>query len=502
MKRSNERSMKWSTLLSAVALLAATSLPATADRGSIEIELTDDRISTTVDAALISDEGVSAQRIDVTTTEGIVTLTGSVDNLLAKERAVDLASKIKGVRSVIDQIDVLSPQRPDANVRADVEAALAIDPATDSWEIDVAVVGGTVTLTGTVDSWAERDLSATVAKSVNGVRRVRNEITVEADWNRTDLEIAAEIEKRLEYDVWVDDSLVDVEVESGEVRLSGTVGSVAEKGRARGLGWVAGVKDVDASDLEVKWWADSSTHRDSPYSRPSDAELEAAVRDALLYDPRVASYRPAIQVEGGVVTLRGTVHDYQAKRAAEADAENTFGVLRVKNLLKVRPEPIIADATLRERIEDSLERSPLVDADLVTVSVFNGSVWLYGNASTHFERSIAEEVAGNVGGVVEVSNQIDVSDHWSLLNDLEIQNDIEDQMWWSPYVDAEEVGVLVVDGIATLTGTVDSPRERRAAVKNAFDAGAVAVRSKLQVEGIDGSWSAYHRHPPHVVPIL
>jgi osmotically-inducible protein OsmY len=49
---------------------------------------------------------------------------------------------------------------------------------------------------------------------------------------------------------------------------------------------------------------------------------------------------------------------------------------------------------------------------------------------------------------------------------------IEDQLWWSPFVDANEVTVEVEDGVATLSGTADSWSERGAARDNAYDGGA------------------------------
>ena len=54
-------------------------------------------------------------------------------------------------------------------------------------------------------------------------------------------------------------------------------------------------------------------------------------------------------------------------------------------------------------------------------------------------------------------------------------------MWWSPFVDEDEVNVEVEDGVATLTGTVDHWGEWKAAEDNAFDGGAWKVRNKLEV---------------------
>ena len=108
--------------------------------------------------------GVAADDIDVDTALGVVNLQGQVDNLLAKDRSERIASMVKGVKAVVNRIDVLPPVRSDADIQTDIKAALARDEATDSWEIGVVVDRGAETLTGQVDSWRERALAEKVAR--------------------------------------------------------------------------------------------------------------------------------------------------------------------------------------------------------------------------------------------------------------------------------------------------------------------------------------------------
>jgi osmotically-inducible protein OsmY len=63
-----------------------------------------------------------------------------------------------------------------------------------------------------------------------------------------------------------------------------------------------------------------------------------------------------------------------------------------------------------------------------------------------------------------------------------LQQEIEDELWWSPFVDANEVKVEVENGVATLTGAVDTWSERNAAAENALEAGAIQVRNRLDVD--------------------
>ncbi len=144
-----------------------------------KIQITDRSISDAVEDEFLLDRGVFAHLIDVNTEDGIVTLNGRVSNILAKERAARIAGIVKGVRAVVNRIEV-DPIKSltDQEIRNDVKEALLTDPATDSYEIDVQVRNGIVTLSGRVDSWQEKNLCETVAKGVIGVKGTNNEIQV------------------------------------------------------------------------------------------------------------------------------------------------------------------------------------------------------------------------------------------------------------------------------------------------------------------------------------
>ena len=295
-------------------------------------------ITRAVEDELWIDQMVDANGIDVSTSEGIVILDGSVGTILAKDRAARIAESTVGVRAVVNRIEVEPGiQRDDAELAKAVAQSLRDDPATAPYDLEVSTEDGVVTLAGTVASWQARDLADTVARGVRGVTGVVNLLRAVDTGERTDAEIEAEVEARLANDVRVDDYLIVVDVDDGTVRLSGIVGSLAEKNRAISMGWVSGVDAVDGDALEIEWWARDSMRRKTSFADRSDEELEQAVKDAFLYDPRVLSFRPEVSVSDGVVTLSGTVRDLAAKRAAEADARNVAGVWRVKNRIKVRP---------------------------------------------------------------------------------------------------------------------------------------------------------------------
>lgn len=468
------------TLVISITVLLAMFLCDNAFAEEEPAEIKDASITHAVEVELDIDDAVSAHLVDVMTSEGIVTLDGQVDTVLGKERAEKIALATKGVRSVVNRLDVKPMERTDTQVKNDVITALAVDPATESYEVDVKVTDGMVTLEGTVQSWQEKQLSETVAKGVKGVKDVNNMISVNYKFDRPDAEIKKEVERKLDINVYVDSTLIDVSVDDGTVTLDGTVGSAAEKNRAVIEATVAGVTSVK-DELEVKWWSRDSMQRKKKYVTWSDEKIKDAVKDAFLYDPRVLSFNPDIEVEDGVVTLSGQVADLKAKRAAEQDAEDTVGVWRVKNFLRVRPKDRPSDQTLKDRVLKALRRDPYVDKIEVAVVVLNGKVYLSGEVDSRFEKNRAYFAASGVSGVIEVNNNIDVDLPLDWKDDWVIREDIEDQLWWSTYVDSDDITVSVDKGVATLQGTVDSWFERRMAAQNAFEGGAVAVNNQLRI---------------------
>jgi osmotically-inducible protein OsmY len=305
----------------------------------------------------------------------------------------------------------------------------------------------------------------------------------------------AVVAARLANDIRIDDYLIVVDVDDGKVRLSGTVGSLAEKNRAISEGWVSGVTGIDGNALEIEWWARDSMRRKASFADRDDEELQQAVKDAFLYDPRVLSFRPEVSVADGVVTLSGTVRDLAAKRAAEADARNVVGVWRVKNRIKVRPLDVDDDG-IEARLADVFFEDPLLTRWDITIDSMLGVVTLTGTVNTPFEKNRAERLAARVSGVVEVINRLEHQYRWTPRPDWEIRADIEDHLWWSPFVDADDVRVEVDAGVATLSGEVATWGERRAAERNAFEAGAKAVRNELTVNR-----RLYGPYPTYDVPL-
>lgn len=444
--------------------------------------LNDKDISVYVDTELVTDDAVAAHLIDVETDNGVVTLSGTVDSILDKERAVRIASGIKGVRAVVDRLSVEPAlSRTDQAIQKNVQDALLKNPTTELFEVNVLVDAGEVTLTGTVESWQEKQLCAKVAKNVAGVRSLDTQIDIDITADRADTDIRSEIESVLRWDIWVDDGLLEVDVDDGEVELSGVVGSLREKNRAFNDAWVAGVRDVNSDDVIVDWSARNELRREEKYVVKSDDDVARAVRDSWIYDPRVNSFGPEVEVNSGVAVLRGKVDNLVARRAAAEDAENTVGVTRVRNLIRVRPEDRPDDSIVTRAVRGMLRINPEVNVDDITITTVNGNVQLYGNVDNEYARQKAEEIAAGVNGAIDVDNYLAVRDQTTILEDWEMKQDVKDRLWWNPFVDSDDVNVTVLDGEVWLKGTVDTWAERSAAERNAYSVGAETVYNQLDV---------------------
>ncbi len=402
--------------------------------------------------------------------------------LLERRRAESIALATVGVDGVTNSIVVRDSGRSDRAIRTDAEQALLSDPAADAYEVDVSVRDGIATLTGTVESYAEQQLAETVVAGVRGVTAINNKIEIAYAIDRPDSEIEADIVQRLANTVTVDDRLLDVSVSDGDVELSGTVGSALEKARAYSLAWVAGVESVSTGEVEIEWWARDTMRRTDLYQSTDDASVREAVEDAISYSPFVDPDNPVVTVENGVVTLTGIVDDLRAKKTAEDLAERTIGVWDVENYLRVSSPPSVSDEALEADLGTALLRDTYVDRFDITVSVVNGHAHLYGAVDTDFEKNRAESVAQTIEGVVDVSNYLTIEDDWDIEEDWEIAEDIRNELFWSPFVDSDDVSVVVVDSVATITGTVDTLSERSAAVENAYEGGARLVDNDILVD--------------------
>ncbi len=441
--------------------------------------LADGDIAQAVRRYMQEDNALRAEHVQIGVIQGIATISGSVGNMLAKERALHVTETIRGVRSVVDQVTVTPIATTDEQLKAGVMAALRHDLATRPLTVGVAAKQGVVTLSGTAESWQQRNLVADVAKTVRGVTGIDNELAVHYATNRTEAEMMADVRSRIANDVWMDGNPLLVTVTGHTVKLRGVVGSVSQKSRAIADAWVLGVDAVDDSGVGVDWLARNDQRRATDYPLKSDDEISQAVRDSFRFDPRLKLLVPQAAVQYGIVTLSGAVDSQKARGAAEADARDTIGVWSVRNEVVVQPIGSPTDADIQHGVKRVLGEDLLLpNAGEIQASTTKGKVALTGMLASGFERYVVIADVESVPGVREIDDGMTVK-----RAPAEVKSSIEDRLFWDPMIERDQVSVTIAsDGVVTLSGTLDSWGEIRAAVDDARWAGAKRVVNVLKLK--------------------
>jgi hyperosmotically inducible protein len=142
-----------------------------------------------------------------------------------------------------------------------------------------------------------------------------------------DAALATKVESKLAADPEVNNFKIDVDVQEGVVRLSGTVAKEEVRSEAEDLArYTKGVVDV-VNEIEIG----SRGIGD----RVSDGAITAKIKSKLIADPEINPFSIDVDTIDGVVTLTGRVADERRSEEAEKLARNTKGVRDVKNQLRI-----------------------------------------------------------------------------------------------------------------------------------------------------------------------
>jgi osmotically-inducible protein OsmY len=504
----------------ALCLVASLALIATVAPSSLwaqekddDRQITDQNL-TRVTKERLSKAGDELKQVEVNTEQHIVNLTGSVPTLEAREHAESIAKRIRGVMTVDNRIKVRPSGRTDEQIRDEVKAALDERSSMKDFPSDLKaeVSDGVVTLTGQATSRRMADFAAESIRGVRGVRQIQNKIEIGGETlaERTDDQIGGRIMARINSDEALHNAQLQATVKDRLVTLSGVVGSAAAKDRAIRDVQVLGVRAIDASGLKVRWRSeDGSSHAAAAKSKArSDEQIQADVRATLEEEPWLRGTEPKVAVRNGEVTLSGNVPTLRAKWAAQQAARDVSGVRKVRDDLTVENSSKISSETIAQNVEGILERDAYLGNNKITITATGNNVRLRGNVDSEYEARRAGRLTSGVMGVSTVQNELTVNgqpfkasgsswlpnhyhpfawlsgwnrDRSKPSDDATILKDIENQLFWSPFVDRDQVHVKVENGVATLSGMVDTWGEHGAAIENAYEGGAREVRDELKV---------------------
>ena len=143
----------------------------------------DSTITAKVKAALVDHDSIKSTDISVKTDQKVVTLSGFVESQAQAEEAVKVAKGVEGVTSVSDKLHVRDSKDTsvkgyagDTAITSEVKAKLLADDIVPSRKVKVETTDGVVQLSGTVESQAQSDRAESIAKAIDGVKSVKNDL--------------------------------------------------------------------------------------------------------------------------------------------------------------------------------------------------------------------------------------------------------------------------------------------------------------------------------------
>ncbi|MBW4036088.1 MAG: BON domain-containing protein [Proteobacteria bacterium] len=212
----------------------------------------------------------------------------------------------------------------DTQLQQRVMAELNWQPGVTAGHIGVTAKAGIVTLSGHVESYADKHAAEAITRRVRGVFGVAEDIVVELPVHikRTDEDIAAAAVERLAWDVSVPRDSVKVTVADGWLTLTGRVGAHYQREAAtRDVQGLIGVRGV-SSEITIKPRVDATN---------LSQDIMHALQRSWFVEPNAIS----VTVEGGAVRLTGTVHSPHERNLAATTAWSAPGTITVENNITV-----------------------------------------------------------------------------------------------------------------------------------------------------------------------
>jgi osmotically-inducible protein OsmY len=210
----------------------------------------------------------------------------------------------------------------DKNLREAVEQQLDYDPAVQSKNVGVSVSEGVVSLSGYVETYADKIIAEKAAKRVRGVKAMANDIEVRPPSEYIDPDIAADAVKSLERNVHVPSERISVTVKDGWLTIEGKVSWGYQKEAAeQAVRYLPGVRGV-TNKVEI-----------APVA--SAADVRTKIEEALRRSAEVDAHHIKVDASGGAVTLSGKVRSWSEMKEAEGAAWGAPGVNEVLNLIEI-----------------------------------------------------------------------------------------------------------------------------------------------------------------------
>jgi osmotically-inducible protein OsmY len=212
----------------------------------------------------------------------------------------------------------------DSQLQQKIIAELEWEPSVNSAHIGVMTNDGVVTLTGHVETFAEKYAAETAATRVKGVKAIAEEIEVQLPsiMNRGDDEVAAAALHCLAWNTFVPADALHLKVDKGWITIGGQVEwSYQKQAVEQELRQLVGVVGI-SNHITVKPTANAKDISD---------DIQDALARSWFYDPNSIK----VSAKGGDITLTGSVHSWQGRELAGSTAWSASGATHVENDITV-----------------------------------------------------------------------------------------------------------------------------------------------------------------------
>jgi osmotically-inducible protein OsmY len=430
----NSRTTPWPLLVGACApepeaedrTTTGTVSSATAD---VSQDLKDTWVTTKIQAKYFADGDVKGRNIDVTTSDGVVTLAGVVEDERARRQAVALARATDDVVRVDDRLtakaasepaaapSVARQTRPDEAVARDadfedrvsnawvatkIQSRYFLDAIVKGRNIDVTSNNGVVTLEGRVASPTERDHALQLARNTDGVRRVDDRLVIESQTTEARA-VAPAVSDPMAEPPRAPVAPVPPAVPPDDAGFSDTPPRPVTPTTPPAVG-------------------EPTTSGAGDTERMTDAGITTRIQSKYFLDDLVKPRDIAVVTRDGVVTLSGQVDSESQKQRAISVARSVHGVVDVEEQLRVAspgaatiagrqwgvPEGASDDTWITTQIQSKFYTDAFVKVGDVEVITQAGAVTLTGTVPSAEGKRRAEMIARDTAGVQQVRNQLSV----------------------------------------------------------------------------------------------
>ncbi len=267
----------------------------------------DSRIENSAENSYVFKKYLKDDSVQVSSKDGMVTLTGTVSQDNHRRLAEETVSSLPGVKSVDNKLNIKGEgegvaEQTDGWLALKVKTALFFHRGVNAFKTKVDANEGVITLTGEAADQAQKDLVTEYAKDIDGVKDVKNDMTV-VNRDKAQEEVRETKEKARQ----------DVQEARDETKKA-----KEETREAK----------ADARDAD----------RDDDDEKVDDASISAQAKMTLLFHRSTSGLRTKVQTDDGVVTLTGTAKSSAEKELATKLVSDIRGVKNVVNNMDVSNE--------------------------------------------------------------------------------------------------------------------------------------------------------------------